>query len=138
MVEEARPWDRTPYHHAARLKGVGVDCAMLLAEVYERAGVIPHVTPEEYPADWHLHRDEERLRSWVERYAVPTQDPGPGDTVLYRFGRCFSHAAIILAWPDEIIHAVRRAGKVLIERGDAGDFGDPRPRLFYTFEGTAK
>src|SRR5437660_5143962 len=41
VVAEAETWLRTPYHHMARVKGAGADCLTLLAEVYEKAGVIP-------------------------------------------------------------------------------------------------
>ena len=36
IVTEARTWVRTPYHHQARLKGVGVDCAGLVIGVARR------------------------------------------------------------------------------------------------------
>jgi len=29
LIDEARTWLGTPYHHQPRVKGVGVDCAML-------------------------------------------------------------------------------------------------------------
>jgi cell wall-associated NlpC family hydrolase len=35
IVEEARSWLGTPYHHQAALKGVGCDCIGLLRGVYE-------------------------------------------------------------------------------------------------------
>ena len=60
VVTEAASWLRTPYHHMGRVKGGGVDCLMLLAEVYEAVGVIPHVEIPFYPPDWHLHRGVER------------------------------------------------------------------------------
>jgi cell wall-associated NlpC family hydrolase len=60
VIEEAREWLRTPYHHMARVKGAGADCLTLLAEVYERAGVTPRVEVPFYPPDWNLHRDAER------------------------------------------------------------------------------
>ena len=41
VVAEAATWLRTPYHHMGRVKNAGTDCLMLLAEVYEAAGVIP-------------------------------------------------------------------------------------------------
>ena len=47
----------------------GVDCLMLLAEVYERAGVAAHVEPPFYVPDWHLHRDAERYMEGLLRYA---------------------------------------------------------------------
>ena len=61
VVTEAKTWIGTPFHHAARVKGAGVDCLMLLAEVYERAGVTAgRINPPFYVPDWHLHRDAER------------------------------------------------------------------------------
>jgi hypothetical protein len=45
VVAETDGWIGTPFHHAARLKGIGVDWLMLLAEVYECAGVAAHVEP---------------------------------------------------------------------------------------------
>ncbi len=52
VIAEAVTWIGTPFHHAARVKGAGVDCLMLLAEVYERAGAAPHVVPPFYVQDW--------------------------------------------------------------------------------------
>jgi len=43
VIEEAWGWLRTPYHHMGRVRGAGTDCLMLLAEVYERAKVVPHI-----------------------------------------------------------------------------------------------
>ncbi len=60
VIAEAETWLRTPYHHMGRVKGGGSDCLMLLAEVYEAAGVIPHIDVPFYPPDWNLHRDAER------------------------------------------------------------------------------
>jgi cell wall-associated NlpC family hydrolase len=51
VVTEAETWLRTPYHHMGRIKGGGTDCLMLLAEVYEAAGVIRHLDVPFYPPD---------------------------------------------------------------------------------------
>lgn len=112
VVAEARSWLGTPYHHRGRIKGAGVDCAMLLAEVYHRAGLIPALDIGHYPMDWHLHRDVEQYLGWVERHASRTDLALPGDVVLFRFGRCFSHGGIVLDWP-RIIHAYVGQGCVL-------------------------
>ena len=114
VVQEALSWLRTPWHHAARVKGAGVDCALLLAEVFERAGVMPRIEPEAYPIDWHLHRDEERYLQTVLQHARPVVAPGPGDIVLWRLGRCYSHGAIVIDWP-QVVHAYRPAREVLLE-----------------------
>ena len=52
-----------------RVKGSGADCLTLLAEVYEAAGIIPHVELEFYPPDWNLHRDAERYLAGVMQHA---------------------------------------------------------------------
>lgn len=120
VLEIARSWLGTPYHHAARLKGVGVDCLMLICEVYESAGLVPHIVPEAYPMDWHLNRDEERYMAGLERYCERVDAPQPGDVVLYRFGRAASHAGIVSDWPREIIHAYRGQG-VVLAHGEGGE-----------------
>ena len=116
VVKEAESWIGTPFHHAARIKGAGIDCLMLLAEVYERAGVIARIDPPFYVPDWHLHRDAERYLEGLTRYAREIAAPPlPGDIALFRFGRTFSHGAIVTAWP-RLIHAYWSIGVV---QGDA-------------------
>ncbi len=113
VVTEARRWLGTPFHHQGRVKGAGVDCAMLLAEVYERCDLVGHVDPGHYPPDWHMHRDAERyldkLLAHASEFAGP---PLPGDVAVFRFGRTYSHGAIVVAWPL-LIHAYWAAGKVV-------------------------
>jgi len=105
VVSVAYGWLGTPYHTGGRLKGVGVDCLTLLAEVYTEAGVVPRIDIPYYPHDWHLHRGEERYLSGLLRYAHEIEmSPQPGDICLWKFGRCFSHGAIVVEWPI-IVHA---------------------------------
>jgi NlpC/P60 family putative phage cell wall peptidase len=117
VVTEAESWIGTPFHHAARIKGAGVDCLMLLAEVYQRAGVAPHIDPPFYVPDWHLHQGAERYMEGLLQYACPIEaaaqepQPLPGDIALFRFGRTFSHGAIVAAWP-RLIHAYWSIGVV--------------------------
>lgn len=119
IVQAACGWLRTPYHHRARVKGVGVDCAMLVLAVMAEAGAVPDFDPGDYPRDWMLHRSEERFLAHIRAHAVEVADPLPGDVVMYRFGRCFAHAGIVTDWPA-IIHADSRSGCVTEASGDAG------------------
>jgi cell wall-associated NlpC family hydrolase len=121
VVVEARSWLNTPWHHMARVKGHGVDCAMFLAEVYERAGLVPHLEPEYYPQQWYLHRSEEVFLQWVEKFASGVDDPQPGDVALYNYGRCVSHGAIIVEWPNAVIHAFSPAGRVVMSHAFEGE-----------------
>jgi cell wall-associated NlpC family hydrolase len=115
IIVEAKTWLNTPYHHQGRIKGVGVDCAMLLADVYNKCGFIPYIDPRPYPPDWHIHKSEEKYLGWVKQHAIEVAEPKPGDVALFQFGRCTAHGAIVVEWPM-IIHAYIRVGCVI---GDA-------------------
>lgn len=112
VVEEASSWLGTPYHHCGRVKGAGVDCATLLAEVYEKCGLVPHLEVPHYPLDWMLHRSVERLKDMVERVARPVALALPGDLLLWRLGRLYSHGAIFLGG-IRIVHVTMTSGCVL-------------------------
>jgi NlpC/P60 family putative phage cell wall peptidase len=117
VVAEALTWLGTPYHHRACVKGAGVDCAMLPLAVYKAVGFVPeHTEAEAYPQDWHLHRDEERYLAFVRRFAreIEREALGPGDFVVWRWGRTFSHGAIVLS-PPRVIHAFVEAERVSID-----------------------
>lgn len=133
VVAEAKTWLKTPYHHSARIKGAGVDCAQILIAVYSACGIIEAFDPGYYPSDWMLHRSEERYLSWIDKYAQVTDTPLPGDIVLYRFGRCISHGGIVIEWPT-IIHAHMPDRQVTLAEGDKGSLGK-RLHLFYTLWG---
>ncbi|MDE2166546.1 MAG: hydrolase [Alphaproteobacteria bacterium] len=105
LVRCPRTWLRTPYHHRGRVKGAGADCAMLLAKVYAEADLVPVLAIPHYPPDWHLHRDAERYLGVLLDHVVEIAGPPtPVDIALWRFGRCFSHGAIVVDWPV-VLHA---------------------------------
>jgi NlpC/P60 family putative phage cell wall peptidase len=133
VIAEAKSWLGTPYHHMGRVRGGGTDCLMLLAEVFASAGIIPRVEVPFYSQDWHLHRDAERYLDGLVRYAREISGPPePGDVAVFRFGRCFSHGAIVVSWP-RLIHAWWNAGVVYADAdqppltGRAARFFDPYP-----------
>lgn len=116
VVAAAESWIGTPYVHAGRVKGCGVDCATLLAEVFTEAGAMDTVKLDYYPSDWHLHRNHERYLEELGRYAQEIEGPPlPGDVVVWKIGRTFSHGGIVTAWPN-FIHSYLKIGVV---RGDA-------------------
>lgn len=132
VVREALRWEGTPYHHRARLRGIGVDCAMLPAAVYEAVRLIPRVEPD-YSPQWMLHRDEEQFLGWVTRFAreIPRRAVGPGDLAIWKYGRCYSHAAIVIDLP-EVLHAVIRGGGVVRGNADRDEELRSRPVKFFT------
>lgn len=113
VVREAKEWLRTPYKVGGRLKGIGVDCGTLLAEVYERAGVVPHVELNAYRGDEHLHSPEQVYLAIIMQFAheIKVGKQKAGDVALWKFGQRLSHSGIIVEWPI-IIHATRLERKV--------------------------
>jgi cell wall-associated NlpC family hydrolase len=133
IVKTAQSWLGTPFHDVAGVKGVGVDCAHLLARVYVEAGIIDAFTVETYPPQWFLHHDEERFLGTVLRFAHEIEESAvrPGDCVLYKFGRCFSHGVIVVDWPRHIIHAHKASRAVVASCSDNAELKD-RPRRFFS------
>jgi cell wall-associated NlpC family hydrolase len=136
VLIEARSWLGTPFHHEAGVKGPrgGVDCAKFLIEVFSRAGVIEHFAVPHYPPDWHLHRDDERYLLTVLAHAQEVRWPCPGDLALFKFGRSFSHGAIVLAWPHQLINAHLLRGVVLVDPTLDAELMD-RPTRFFSVWG---
>jgi NlpC/P60 family putative phage cell wall peptidase len=117
VVAEARRWIGTPYHHAADIRGAGVDCGMLIVRVFVDLGICRAFDPRPYTPDWHLHRSEERYLGFVFDRCKEVEEPQQGDVVVFRYGRCFSHGGIVTqAQPLTFVHAYRQARCVIEEK----------------------
>ncbi len=159
VVRAAKEWMGTPYHHQARVKGAGADCAMFPLAVYQECGILPaDFQPPEYSMQWHLHRSEEMYLETIAPFVtelfseIPIPQSGrgtpailntsevedrsrvlpehprndrdpslrsgqgiqPADFVVFKFGRTFSHGAIVIAWPL-IIHSYIPHGVTLAD-----------------------
>ena len=106
IVAEVKSWILTPFHHQGRVKGAGVDCGMLILEVFERVGLTPHIIPDYYPPDFMMHRQEEWYLATMASWGVEILEPPylPGDGFVVRHGRIYSHGGIIIDYPN-VIHA---------------------------------
>ena len=124
IVAEALTWEGTPYHHQACVKGVGVDCAMLLVGIARACGLIaPQWAPQPYSPEWHYHQVAEVLESTIlalggVRYRCLHQRQ-PGDIVTFRLGvqQPMSHAGVILP-EGQILHAL--AGRSVVRHALRG------------------
>jgi NlpC/P60 family putative phage cell wall peptidase len=106
VVAEARKWTGTPYHESADIRGVGVDCGMLIVRVFVDLGLVPPFDPRPYARDWMLHNDEEKYLAWMQSFCAEVADPQPGDIAIFRFGRVYSHGGIVTqAAPVGLVHA---------------------------------
>lgn len=122
IVAEAESWIGTPYHHEARVKGGGVDCGQILIAVYSVHGFMPSdYKVEHYPPDFAMHRDFEWYLSIVQEFSreITEAEVLPGDIVLFKWGRLFSHGAIVTDYPN-IIHSwapTRMVGRYTVHMG---------------------
>jgi cell wall-associated NlpC family hydrolase len=148
VVAEALSWVGTRYHHMGTIKQIrdadgtlrdrgGVDCATLLTCVYANAGIIGPVVVGHYPPDWHMHQGAERYLRQLLTHTTEIEEAAaqPGDIVLFRWGRVYSHGAIIIApgWPD-IVHAYSEARMVIADHGDKGRHSAVPRRFFSPWE----
>jgi cell wall-associated NlpC family hydrolase len=157
IVKAALSWVGTPYEPKAAVKGAGSDCLTLLPSVYGALGMDIDVVPDDLPyysKDWHLHQTREFylegkdgkpgiLHFCDEVAGPPDRHPLPGDIVLWKFGLCFSHATIVIAWPI-VIHAY--IGRPVTRESVATALyltkifelkdqkGKPRPRKYFTLK----
>lgn len=135
VVKEAMSWLGTPYAHAADIKGAGVDCGMILVRVYADLCGLGNYDPRPYPIDWHLHRDGERYLEEILPHAHEIfTDPLPGDILLYRYGRTYSHSAIVIDYPT-VIHAFKHDRCVLLADASKFPFEGRERKVFSAWRG---
>lgn len=108
----------------------GVDCMQFIWAVFHEAGLTPFMEHEKYSPQWYLHRSEEKALSIILDRACITERKDPANLIVYRVGRAFAHAALILEWP-KIIHANKRVGRVEIAPGNEGILLK-RPHILFT------
>lgn len=120
LVSIVRSWIATPYHHRARLKGIGVDCGQLIIAAHVEAGLVANFNTGFYTSDWHLHRHENKYLEFVEQHLGrfddveasvdqrmiddPSFELPAGVVIVFQVGRTYSHGAMVTQWPF-IVHA---------------------------------
>lgn len=117
FVGEALSWLGTPFLDLGDVKGPGgcVDCAMMLVRCAVDTGRFPPFDPRPYAPRWHLHRSEELFLGWIKDKlgAAEVDSPRVGDVVLWQWGRCFAHGAVLIN-ATQVCHAYSAAGSVVI------------------------
>lgn len=119
IVDQARMWLGTPFHHQGRLKGRRVDCAGLLLCVCQELGAGvpfgPYLNYDPYPTDDTVLR--ECRKNFRE---IPVKDIRPGDILCMRTPvPCHVGFVTDLAPGLGIIHAYNAARKVVEHTIDA-------------------
>ena len=112
IVDEARAWVGTPYHHQACLRGIGADCLGLVRGIWcGLYGAEPEIPPA-YSPDWAEAGGQETLLGAAARHmsAVAVADMKPADVIVFRFRRGVpaKHAAVLVT-PTSMVHAAEGA-----------------------------
>jgi hypothetical protein len=106
-------WLRTPYHHHARVKGAG--CGLCADPDRRLQGFCGLLSPQASARSWSgwstarngtCTASEELYLAWLERYGARDHTPAAGDVAIWRFGRTFSHAGILVD-DHAVIHALQ-------------------------------
>ena len=114
VLQEAKAWIGTPYHHRASLRGVGADCLGLICGIWRaRYGDLPEALPD-YSPRWDEVGAEERLWAALSRHLIPACAPADGQVLLFRLQprALAKHLGVQSAQGRAFIHACPRAGVV--------------------------
>ena len=119
VVAQARTWLDTPFHHQARVKGLGVDCAGLVIGVARELDLVaPDFDVSAYPRT----PDGTSLMAYCREHMVELPAGAakvPGQVVVVRFDLDPQHMGILGDYRHgglSIIHAAARSGRVIETR----------------------
>lgn len=125
IVNQARTWLGTPFHHQARLKGKGCDCLGLVVGVVDELGLkdangvklaaYDEVTYSRQPDGAYL---TEKLTELLAE--IPIAEARAGDLALFRVRENPQHLAILSDYEGALgmIHCFAPARKVVEHRLD--------------------
>lgn len=111
LLEAAESWLNTPFVPHAKVKGAGVDCVHLCAEIYMACGALKKFDPPGYSIDGGSHCKQSKVLQWVIESGrfVSVGIPQAGDLLCFRMGGVEHHVGIVLN-EDTFIHAEQNIG----------------------------
>jgi cell wall-associated NlpC family hydrolase len=146
IVAESTSWIGTPYVDHQGLKHCGTDCAFFPLRICQAVGRAPldFKVPYYSPQQWINGRsqiDKMKLRvvdttmeDIVLRLAkreITEAEALPGDFVLYKVVASWTHLAVIIRWPDYVLHPIKHIG-VCGSHGTNEGFWARTPRRFFS------
>lgn len=112
IIDEAREYVGTPYHHQGRLKKIGVDCAGIIVGINLKFGLTTHDVKGYTPTP---HNNLLALALLDAGFKKKSRDNmEPGDCLLMRFDMEPQHLAIFTG--DSIVHSYRKIKQVVEHR----------------------
>lgn len=112
IVDAARAWIGTPYHHQASCRGVGADCLGLVRGVWRDLYGQDAEVPPGYSRDWAEASGRETLLQAAGRHLVEVrlETAGAGDVVVFRYrAQLAAKHAGILTSAGSFVHAMEGA-----------------------------
>lgn len=109
IIEVAKTYSKTPWHHKGRLKGIGIDCCGLIICSCNECGLYI-AEPENYG----LGDEIEILVSTVSKYAdlLPENDEMQlADIIIFRSRLMYNHCGLY-SGNNNFIHADQGTGRV--------------------------
>ena len=116
FIDMAKTWIGTPCLPSGAIKGVGASCGGLFVGLFREAGLTRLV--DLFAAYEGFARPPEAralYRTMRDGFDKMRGIPEPADLLLIDFGGGMDHVALLIA-PGTILHADRRAGRVLDQR----------------------
>jgi len=126
IIALARETLGTPFQHQARVPGIGLDCAGVLAHILKSLD-LPHDDERGYPRTPYKGLIKSIIESQPCLQCVPKSDMQAGDVLLMKFAREPQHVAIHAG--ETIIHSYAAIGRV-VEHGFAPEW---RGRVTHVF-----
>ena len=107
----AESWVGTPFCENSCIKGGGVSCHLLPAEIYFEAGAMERIPIPEGSAGWASSQNTSLMVDWVERSGLfeEVKTPAAGDLLGFRLGHVVHHMGVMLSG-GRMVHAVRTHG----------------------------
>jgi NlpC/P60 family putative phage cell wall peptidase len=128
IVDEARTWLNTPFHHQGRVKSVGVDCAGVVIGVAKALGLSDFDTVD-YAKQPNANAMTKVLNEHMVR--IPVNEATIGDVLHFAFDREPQHVGFIT--DIGILHAYAQVRKCIEHSFD--DAWKARVRGAYRFKG---
>lgn len=136
LKKRAAAWLRTPFVEHGRIRGAGVDCANLVAELLKESGVEGEFNLPQYAMDGGKNNETSQVLLWLESdrrfYCVWHRDgvdPSPlpyspalalaGDVLVFNLRSRSAHHAGLMITGEKFIHALFNHGVVMANLKDS-------------------
>jgi cell wall-associated NlpC family hydrolase len=113
LLYHAAQWLGTPFVPHARIRGAGVDCVNLVAQIYLACGFLKDFRQPDYTVQEGKHLEHSKLVAWLESSGhfmrLSILDPKlstAGDALCFRFRQRVAHHVGLKLYDDKFIHVL--------------------------------